>query len=285
MQARDLVDLSQPSSSFIWPNVHPCAKDITGWKACLWCITSTNYRIPFNLQLGKWILPPHLKWQWFFWQCQRQLFHQVNDVWHHYVPFFAWSTVTFKWIGIVAALPIPVEELQRATVHFDQGWVLFKGLETNEYPAPPTNASIYDFIADWEDFWPLEDSFLHKTQHWWVRQSTMAWQPWLVMAHTSCFCQQRCSHLDPWMLHNGCCLLWRMWHLRNSTGSECLPFGSARMSHQSSWPSGLFNFSQSTRRRSCLRLVQQWCRQVSTRPQKDTQMSQHGTNIQIWFVW
>jgi hypothetical protein len=45
----------------------------------------------------------------------------VNDVWHHYVPFSAQSTVAYKRIEIVATLPIPMEELQRATVHFDQG--------------------------------------------------------------------------------------------------------------------------------------------------------------------
>jgi hypothetical protein len=118
-----------------------------------------TYRIPFDLQLGKWISLPHLKWQWFYWQHQQQLFHHVNDVWHHYVPFLAQSTVTYKGIGTVGTLPIPVEELQRATVHFDQCQVLFEGSETSKYPTPPAHASIYDFIANWGYSWPLEDSY------------------------------------------------------------------------------------------------------------------------------
>jgi hypothetical protein len=85
--------------------------------------------------LGKWISPPHLKWQWFYWQHHQQLFHWVNDVWHHCVPFLDQSTVAYKRIGIVATLPTLVEELQRATVHFDQGQVLFEGSETHHRSA------------------------------------------------------------------------------------------------------------------------------------------------------
>jgi hypothetical protein len=44
--------------------------------------------------------------------------------------------VTFKQIGIVAMPPVQVEELQRATIHFKQGRVTYKGSETSAHLAP-----------------------------------------------------------------------------------------------------------------------------------------------------
>ena len=62
--------LSHLSSPWEWPNKHPCKMDIAHWKEGLKWITSTNLTIPFDLRLGQWTQPSHLKWQWFYWHWQ-----------------------------------------------------------------------------------------------------------------------------------------------------------------------------------------------------------------------
>jgi hypothetical protein len=157
--AKDLRRLSRPSSSWEWPNEHPCSKDISQWRLGLKRITSANLSLPFSLRLERWIQPPHLKWQWFYWRRERQLFHNTNGVWHHYVPFSECSSVAFKRVGIVTSPPVPVEELQRATTRYDRGRVMFEGAADNSYPAVPIHETIHNFIAQWGDSWPIEDSF------------------------------------------------------------------------------------------------------------------------------
>jgi hypothetical protein len=49
------------------------------------------------------------------------LFHHTNGVWHHYVPFSARLAVAFKWVGIVASPPVPIDKLERATIKYNQG--------------------------------------------------------------------------------------------------------------------------------------------------------------------
>jgi hypothetical protein len=80
-------------------------------------------------------------------------------VWHQYVPFSPRSSVTFKRIGITSSLPVSIDNLERATTRYDRGRVTFEGSAANSYPSTPTHETIYDFIADWEDSWPIEDSF------------------------------------------------------------------------------------------------------------------------------
>jgi hypothetical protein len=157
--ARDLRRLSRPSSSWEWPNERPCSKDISQWRMGLTRITSTNWTLPFSLRLERWIQPPHLKWQWFYWRRERQLFHKTNGVWHHYVPFSERSSVAFKRVGVITSPPVPVEELQRATTRYDRGRVMFEGAADNAYPTVPVHETIHDFIAHWGESWPIEDSF------------------------------------------------------------------------------------------------------------------------------
>jgi hypothetical protein len=68
--------------------------------------------------------------------------------------------VFFKRVGIVASPPIPIDDLERATIRYDRGWVMFEGSAGNAYLPSPTHNTIYDFIADWwEDSWPIAESF------------------------------------------------------------------------------------------------------------------------------
>jgi hypothetical protein len=117
--AIDLQRLSRPSSTWDWPNESPSNKDISCWKSGLKRVTSANFSLPFSLRLECWINPSHLRWQWFYWRCEHHLYHHTNGVWHLYVPFSACSSVAFKRVGIVASPPIPIDDLERATIWYD----------------------------------------------------------------------------------------------------------------------------------------------------------------------
>jgi hypothetical protein len=67
--------------------------------------------------------------------------------------------VAFKWAGILASPPIPIDDLERATIWYDQGRVMFEGSAGNAYSPSPSHDTIYDFIADWEESWPIVESF------------------------------------------------------------------------------------------------------------------------------
>ncbi len=153
--AINLRRLSRPSSTWDWPNECPSNKDVSRWKSGLTRITSANFSLPFISKLEHWIEHPHLRWQWFYLRHERHLYHQTNGAWHHYAPFSARSTVAFKRVGIVSSPPVPVEDLERATIQCDRGRVMFEGSAGNSYTPPPTYDTIYDFIANWEDSWPL----------------------------------------------------------------------------------------------------------------------------------
>jgi hypothetical protein len=99
--AINLRRLSRPSSKWDWPNGCPSNKDVSHWKSGLKQITLANFSLPFISRLERWIKHPHLRWQWFYWQHERHLYHHTNGAWHHYVPFSTHSTVAFKWVGIV----------------------------------------------------------------------------------------------------------------------------------------------------------------------------------------
>jgi hypothetical protein len=49
--------------------------------------------------------------------------------------------------------------LEQATMQYEWGCITFKGAAANAYPVEPVYYSIYDFIQQWEDSWPLADSF------------------------------------------------------------------------------------------------------------------------------
>jgi hypothetical protein len=117
--AINLQRLSRPSSIWDWPNENPSNKDISRWKSGLQQITYANLSLPFSLRLERWIEQSQLRWQWFYWRHEHHLFHHTNGVWHHYVPFSARSTVAFKRVGIIASPPIPIDNLERATIRYD----------------------------------------------------------------------------------------------------------------------------------------------------------------------
>jgi hypothetical protein len=54
---------------------------------------------------------------------------------------------------------MPHHVLEQATVRYERGLILFEGAAVSAYPAEPVYDSIYDFIQQWEDSWPLADSF------------------------------------------------------------------------------------------------------------------------------
>jgi hypothetical protein len=62
-------------------------------------------------------------------------------------------------VGIIHSLPISIDELEQATVWYDQGRTMFEGSAGNMYAPAPVHNSIYDFIAEWEDSWPLQENF------------------------------------------------------------------------------------------------------------------------------
>jgi hypothetical protein len=43
--------------------------------------------------------------------------------------------------------------------------MMLEGTAGNEYPVNPMHANIYEFIEDWEDSWPITDSYFPRTQH------------------------------------------------------------------------------------------------------------------------
>jgi hypothetical protein len=54
---------------------------------------------------------------------------------------------------------MPHHVLEPATVRYERGRILFEGAAASAYPAEPVYYSIYDFIQQCEDSWPLADSF------------------------------------------------------------------------------------------------------------------------------
>jgi hypothetical protein len=48
---------------------------------------------------------------------------------------------------------------EQAIMQYEWGCIMFKGAAANAYPVEPVYYSIYDFIQQWEDSWPLADCF------------------------------------------------------------------------------------------------------------------------------
>ena len=158
-EAKSIQRLNRPPSLWDWPNERPCSRDISKWKLGLKRITSQNFSLPFDIKLGRWIQPSHLKWQWFYWRSERKLFRRVNNLWHQWELFSPRSTVAFKRVAIIPTLPVPLEQLERATTREVGERMMLEGAAGNEYPVDPTYANIHEFIEDWEDSWPIADSY------------------------------------------------------------------------------------------------------------------------------
>jgi hypothetical protein len=67
--------------------------------------------------------------------------------------------VVFKQVAILAELLISIDQLKRVTARFEQGRTMFEGSAGHTYPPEPTYANIHEFIANWEDSWPIQESF------------------------------------------------------------------------------------------------------------------------------
>jgi hypothetical protein len=74
-------------------------------------------------------------------------------------PFSPHSLVVYKHVEILSSLPEQLHEFEWATIRYNWGHFLFEGAATNTYPAEPTYQSICNFIDQWEDSWPLANSF------------------------------------------------------------------------------------------------------------------------------
>jgi hypothetical protein len=109
--AIDLGWMSRPSSTWDWLNESPSTKNISHWKAGLKQITSVNFHLPCDMTGPLDRAPTSSVAMWFYCRCKHQLYHCTNGVWHYYIPSEC-STVAFKWVGIIASLPIPINKLE-----------------------------------------------------------------------------------------------------------------------------------------------------------------------------
>jgi hypothetical protein len=62
-------------------------------------------------------------------------------------------------VSIVSDLPVPLDQLERATTHEVQGRMMFEGAAGNKYTVDPTYVNIHEFIEKWEDSWPIAESY------------------------------------------------------------------------------------------------------------------------------
>jgi hypothetical protein len=67
--------------------------------------------------------------------------------------------VAFQWVEILTLLLVPSHELERTTVRYERGRILFEDSASNSYSAETVHDSIYDFNAQWDDSWPLANCF------------------------------------------------------------------------------------------------------------------------------
>jgi hypothetical protein len=149
----NLRRLSRPSSTWDWPNESPSNKDISRWKSGLKQVTSANFSLPFSI--------PHIfigngstgNASIIFTTTEMEYGISM----YHFLLIQLW--LLKQRVGIVASPPIPIDNLERATIWYDQGQVMFEGSAGTAYSPSPTHDTIYDFIADWEDSWPIAESF------------------------------------------------------------------------------------------------------------------------------
>ncbi len=154
--------LSWASSKWDWPNECTCNKDILQWWKGLSIITSENLGLPFSLHLERWIEPSHLNWQWFYCQWDWSLYHTLNNACNIYQPFSPCSTVAYPWVEILTWLLVPSHKLEHTTIRYERRWILFEGSASNSYLGETVHNSIYDFIAQLDDSWPLANWFFPK---------------------------------------------------------------------------------------------------------------------------
>jgi hypothetical protein len=58
----------------------------------------------------------------------------------------------YRRVAIVLELPIPLEQLERATTCKVRGQMMFVGAAGHAYPAEPMYTNIHKFIEDWDVF-------------------------------------------------------------------------------------------------------------------------------------
>jgi hypothetical protein len=157
--ALELSRLSQASSKWDWLNECPCNKDILWWQKGLHIISSENLSLPFSLHLERWIESSHLNWQWFYHQQDQSLYHILNNTCHIYQPFSPCSMVAYQQVEILTLLRVPAHKVECTTERYERGQILFEGSASNSYSVEPVHDSIYDFIAQWDNSWPLANWF------------------------------------------------------------------------------------------------------------------------------
>jgi hypothetical protein len=62
-------------------------------------------------------------------------------------------------VSIVSDLPVPLDQLERATTREVQGQMMFEGAAGNKYTVDPMYENIHEFIEKWEDSWPIAESY------------------------------------------------------------------------------------------------------------------------------
>jgi hypothetical protein len=67
--------------------------------------------------------------------------------------------VAYQQVEIFTLLPVPAHEAECATVRYERGQILFEGSASNSYSVEPVHDSIYDFILQWDNSWPLANWF------------------------------------------------------------------------------------------------------------------------------
>ncbi len=67
--------------------------------------------------------------------------------------------MAFQWVEILTLLLVPSHELERTTIRYERGRILFEDSASNSYSAETVHDSIYDFNAQWDDSWPLANCF------------------------------------------------------------------------------------------------------------------------------
>jgi hypothetical protein len=67
--------------------------------------------------------------------------------------------VAFKRVAIIPTLLVPLKQLKQATTQEVGERMMLEGVAGNEYPLDPMYANIHEFIEDWEDSWPMADSY------------------------------------------------------------------------------------------------------------------------------
>ncbi len=158
--ALDLSHLSRALSKWDWPNEHAATK-ISYVGTLDWSILPARTWVsPFSSDLS--IGYSHHISTGNGSTNDVITFSTTQQIMH--VMFFAPFPQGLRWLSDVSRSFLYYQcqmhhVLEWATVWYECGHILFEGAAVSAYPAESVYDSIYDFIQQWEDSWPLADSF------------------------------------------------------------------------------------------------------------------------------